>query len=122
MTVDIYWNGVRVAKATDYEWNDKMDNDTEKHFDGIDITPDEFPTSTLKFSRLVTFDPNFEKNLIANLTNNIPIVVKVTQKGHSFTDTCTGGVQDSLGGKITPGKAATEDYGFTVLKRVRKWV
>ena len=121
MAVKILINGIKVAKGTKYSYDKKINNDVVVTFDGPDIGEDESPIDSIKISRVVTYDPNFEKNLAAALKANIPIVISDSVNGHKFTDTCTGGYLDSFGGDKAPNKKMTEDLGFTVLKRVRKW-
>jgi len=119
--VTIHWNGIKVARCKKYSYDLKKDNDIVKHFDGIDIAEDETEQWDLSFDRTVTYDPNFEKNLAANLKSNIPIVITGTRNGKQFTDTCTGGYMTKYSGDVSPGKLDSETIGFTVLKRVRKW-
>ena len=122
MAVKILLNGVKVAKGTKYSWDRKISNDIQKTFDGTDIGEDDSPYYDVKVSRIVSYDPNFEKNFEAALLANIPIVVSDSVNGHTFTDTYTGCVLDSIGGDKAPNKKSTEDLGWVAITRKREWV
>jgi hypothetical protein len=121
MSVIILINGVKVGKGTKYTYDLKKKNDIVDTFDGPDISEDEFGQWTIKISRVLSFDPNFENNLTKALIANIPIVVSGTLGNKNFVDYYTGGYLDSLGGDASPGKKGTEDLSFTSLKRTRTW-
>ena len=116
--INILIDGLRVAKATKYSFDYKQANDVEDTFDGPDGTPANYGTWTVKLSRLVSYDPNFESKLAAAVApgSQIPIVI---QDGN-ITDTYTGCMLDSISGSKDPKKAANEDYSFSSLDRTRK--
>lgn len=121
MGVLIYINGARVAKGTKYDYDFKKDNDVQDTFDGPDVAEAEYGQWTVKISRLVTFDPNFERTFENALKSNIPIVIKDTVNGQTLTDTYSSCYLDSTSGSRDPKKKLSEDLSFKSLDRTRKW-
>lgn len=121
MAVKLLVNGIKVAKGTKYSWDKKISNDIQKTFDGTDIGEDESPYFDVKISRIISYDPNFESNFENALASNTPIVVSDTVNGHTFTDTYTGCVLDSIGDDKAPNKKATEDLAWIATGRTRVW-
>ena len=116
--INLLIDGVRVAKATKYSSSYKQKNDVEDTFDGPDGTPADYGTWTIKLSRLVSYDPQFENKLAKALQpgSKVPVVIQ----DNNIIDTYTGCMLDSIDGSKSPAKAANEDYSFSALTRTRK--
>ena len=119
--VNILINGLRIARATKYSWDYKQSNDVEDTFDGPVGTPANYGVYTVKLSRLVRYDPNFEAQLQKAIEpgSTVPIVIQDPNPDGVITDTYTGCMLDTLSGSKDPKKAASEDFSFSALSRSR---
>ena len=119
--VNILINGLRIARATKYSWDYKQSNDVEDTFDGPVGTPANYGVYTVKLSRLVRYDPNFEAQLQKAIEpgSTVPIVIQDPNPDGVITDTYTGCMLDTLSGSKDPKKAANEDFSFSALSRSR---
>ena len=85
MAVNIYLNGIRVARAKSFDYSVKKDNTKDITFDGMEISPAEYPEYTVKLERIHSYDPNYEASMDTALTGVIPIVVEDGVMTYTFS-------------------------------------
>ena len=120
MTVTLYINGVRVMKATKYDWEKKYSNSVEDTFDGKDISQDPFPEYSVSISRITSFNQNYESILSAAVAENpdgIPIDIYDGGYHASFSG-CTMDSQKVTG---DPKKRRATDFSFTATGMTETW-
>lgn len=109
--VNIYINGVEIARGTGYDYDEKWDTSEEDTFDGPVYDQGEFPKYTVKVSRIDTYNSQYE-TILKKAIDEYPDGIPITVVDGNVTDHFTGCIIESRAVKRDPKSKRKIDFSF----------